>query len=206
MTTTRGEERPNIARSLTAFTAYLEFNMTVTQSLLGLGLALASVTSLAAQATPAPILDGIVLSETHLKSYVDNKSKVCHFNWTYEHVAETSGSCYGLPANKVTLMQDPDGKVIYVDIGYEKAFNGETFNKFNQSLRKKYGQARVSNIPFVGNRYVRWEKFGMVVTLDEPHMGFDGTLSYYTKAFWDHLQRSRQETKQKAAKQIDDML
>ena len=46
----------------------------------------------------------------------------------------------------------------------------------------------------------------MVVTLVEDHMSFKGNITYYTKALWNNIQREQQESKQKAAKQIDDML
>lgn len=177
--------------------------MALLKTLVGLSLI---ATTFAAQAAPSSILDGIVLNQTELKTYVDKKSEVCHFNYTAPNIAKMSGDCYGVPADRVTLIGDGDGKIVYADIEYPQDFGSQTFDRFNQSLRKKYGQPRHSQIPFVGNRYVRWQKPDIVVTLIEDHMSFKGNITYYTKALWNNIQREQQESKQKAAKQIDDML
>ena len=57
--------------------------MALLKTLVGLSLI---ATTFAAQAAPSSILDGIVLNQTELKTYVDKKSEVCHFNLSLIHI------------------------------------------------------------------------------------------------------------------------
>ncbi|EJA4333365.1 hypothetical protein MU943_004568, partial [Escherichia coli] len=48
------------------------------------------------------------------------------------------------------------------------------------------------NIPFVGNKFVRYKNGDDTIELDAPHMSFDMTLYYAEKNFMDQYKEKKQ--------------
>ncbi len=69
------------------------------------------------------------------------------------------------------------------------------FDRIYQTLAGKYRLVR-KDIPFVGDKYARFEQGDVVIEIDAPHMDFTMTLSYITAAL---KRQVEQGTREKAA-------
>lgn len=79
------------------------------------------------------------------------------------------------------------------------------FDAVHGHLRGRYA-VRESQIPFVGDRYVRYGAPGATIELNAPHLSFEMTLIYqrddFRKAFRDHQAKQREEKRRREASQF----
>jgi len=74
---------------------------------------------------------------------------------------------------------------------------GVGFDRTYERLIAKYPLAR-KTVPFVGNKYARFEKDGSVIELEAPHLDFVMTVTYMTRGFEQAFKtRSRQDAQAK---------
>ena len=83
---------------------------------------------------------------------------------------------------------------------FRKAFDGGDFKMLDEALQEKYGAPEERRVPFVGDRYVRWNRGGLVIELSEPHMATVGPLTYMNADLWKRIQ-SEQKSEDEASRQ-----
>ncbi len=152
---------------------------------------------------------GVVeLGTTPLSTYVNAlKKEQCKVEYQPKsHFAVVDYRCYGLPGNGVvTAVAKNDGKIFSMTVFFQKDFHGTAFNSYLSALRKNYGLATQSVIPFVGNKLVKFKSGAMTITLKEEHMSRVGTVSYDLTEdlkMYDKRQREAEAKKQKTTESL----
>ncbi|WP_407902040.1 hypothetical protein [Providencia rustigianii] len=69
------------------------------------------------------------------------------------------------------------------------------FNYFFDALKSKYKLIK-KDIPFVGNKYARFEKEDVLICIDAPHMRFNMDVVYMDKKYKKELDEYRNKMKQ----------
>ncbi len=118
----------------------------------------------------------------------------------------TDGAIYSIPVNALDfegvkgdyVVFTQDGKLTAITINLDK----ERFNKIHEMLAKKYKVAQ-KNIPFVGNKFVRYTNGDDVIELNAPHLSFEMNLLYAEKKFMDVY--SKRKTKKESKKDSDEL-
>ena len=87
--------------------------------------------------------------------------------------------------------------LVAVQMTLNKGGLGEEFDRTYECLVAKYPLAR-ETVPFVGNKYARFEKDYIVIELDAPHLSFAMTVTYMTRSFEQAFKTlSKRETQEK---------
>ncbi len=82
-------------------------------------------------------------------------------------------------------------------VGLQMTMGKSDFDRVYQNLAGKYRLVR-KDIPFVGNKFARFQQGDIVIDLEAPHMGFEMTVAYLTTAFLKQIETGvRQERAQK---------
>lgn len=117
----------------------------------------------------------------------------------------SAGTCFNLPSvQEVNFYFYTDTHVAFAaEIKYSK---GDAWGKYFAALKKTWGQPSQLQTAFVGNQYASWRKDGVFVELDEPHMSFEGTLTYMSTEYKDRIDREAQEKKKKNQGDLDSMI
>ena len=132
--------------------------------------------------------------------------KNCSFNSVTDMIT-TDANCYNLPnLQSVTFGFLNDTNKLYgVDVKYTKDMDN-AFNKYLSALKKKYGKPSKSRIPFVGNKHVEWRTKNLVVVLDEPHMSFEGIITYWDKQTYQSNLQHDKDTQKKNEQDLNDLI
>ena len=132
--------------------------------------------------------------------------KNCSFNSVTDMIT-TDANCYNLPnLQSVTFGFLNDTNKLYgVDVKYTKDMDN-AFNKYLSALKKKYGKPSKSRIPFVGNKHVEWRTKHLVVVLDEPHMSFEGIITYWDKQTYQSNLQHDKDTQKKNEQDLNDLI
>jgi hypothetical protein len=72
--------------------------------------------------------------------------------------------------------------LVTVQMTLNKGALGEVFDRTYERLAAKYKLARKA-VPFVGDKYARFEKGDAVIELSAPHLSFAMTVTYMTRGF-----------------------
>lgn len=82
-------------------------------------------------------------------------------------------------------------------VGLQMTMAKNGFDRTYQNLAGKYRLVR-KEVPFVGNKYVRFQQGDTVIELDAPHMSFEMTVNYMTSGLDKQIEQSmRHEAEQK---------
>lgn len=82
---------------------------------------------------------------------------------------------------KVLFIFDRTNTLVAVEMTLDKEFD-RGFDKVYGRLAAKYPVVK-KTVPFVGNKYARFESAGNVIELDAPHLSFTLTVTYMTRGF-----------------------
>lgn len=96
------------------------------------------------------------------------------------------------------FIEPPTGKVVVIYAFLNKGMEG--FEETNSVLARKYTKKKLIN-PFVGDKYARYVNGSDVIELNAPHMDFEMSLIYLTKARYDIMQENRAAAKKEKAAQ-----
>jgi hypothetical protein len=77
---------------------------------------------------------------------------------------------------------DSKETLVTVQLTLNKGALGEAFDRTYERLAAKYKLARKA-VPFVGDKYARFEKGDAVIELSAPHLSFGMTVTYMTRGF-----------------------
>lgn len=92
---------------------------------------------------------------------------------------------------------DSNEKLVAVQLTLNKGGFAEEFDRTYTRLAAKYPLAR-KTVPFVGNKYARFEKGTDIIELDAPHLSFAMTVTYMTRGFEQNFKNvSRQDAREK---------
>lgn len=171
----------------------------------------ASVVPGAVMAADRPVFGNIYLGKTPVKEAVESlaekgcqlsvKTATANGRKTGKYIA-VGPECLGFPKSfQVSLMPDGDAFAVAM-ILYQKSFDDHDFKQLNQMLREKYGRPASSQIPFVGDKHVRWNAGGMVIELDEKHMQHYGTLSYMRPELRQRLDAGQKKAESRAQQRM----
>ncbi|EAA4084352.1 hypothetical protein DO628_20860 [Salmonella enterica subsp. salamae] len=145
---------------------------------------------------------GMTLGKTTLDAFMKDYPSAVK-----EGISEwTDGEIYSIPAGVLNfdglkgdyVIFTQDGKLTAITINLDK----ERFNKIHEMLAKKYKVAQ-KNIPFVGNKLVRYTNGDDVIELNAPHLSFEMNLLYAEKKFMDVY--SKRKTKKESKKDSDEL-
>lgn len=67
-----------------------------------------------------------------------------------------------------------------------------SFDRIYQNLAEKYSLVR-KDVPFVGDKYVRFEQGDTIIEIDAPHMSFDMAVIYMTADFKKQSEKTSHE-------------
>lgn len=84
--------------------------------------------------------------------------------------------------SQVTFIFDDKDVLAAVLMSFRKDPLGESFNRLYEHLAAKYPVVS-KNVPFVGDKYVRFKKGDVLIDLEAPHLSFTMTATYMTTAF-----------------------
>lgn len=125
-----------------------------------------------------------------------------------EGVSEwTNGAIYSIPANDLNfdgvkgdyVIFTQDAKLTAITINIDK----ERFNKVHGMLSKKYKVSK-KEIPFVGNKFVRYINGKDVIEINAPHLSFEMNLLYAEKEFMDvYYKRKSEKDSKKDSDELD---
>ena len=168
--------------------------------------ALLIATGAVASAQDLPVFGDIYLSKTPMKQIGDNlRAKGCAMELkdsTYNGQVvgvqlEIGPTCLGFPSSyTVALLPDTENTMGAAIVVFPKSFEDTEFKRIYSGLKEKYGKPAIEKLPFVGNKYVRWNKPSLVIELKEDHMSNIGTLSYMRP----ELKQKSEENLRKAEK------
>lgn len=99
---------------------------------------------------------------------------------------------------KVLFIFDRTDTLVAVEMTLDKEFD-RGFDKAYGRLAAKYPVVK-QTVPFVGNKYARFESAGNVIELDAPHLSFTMAVVYMTRDFeqaFKTIRRKDAETKEK---------
>ncbi|HII1839617.1 hypothetical protein [Escherichia coli] len=134
---------------------------------------------------------GMTLGETTLKEFKKEYPSAVD-----EGISEWSGgSIFSVPAQALDFDGVKRSYVIFTKDEKVTAIiielNNKLFDRIHGMLSKKYKVSK-KNIPFVGNKFVRYKNGDDTIELDAPHMSFDMTLYYAEKNFMDQYKEKKQ--------------
>lgn len=81
-------------------------------------------------------------------------------------------------------------------LAVQATFSKSKFDSLNNNLSKKYKTIK-KDIPFVGNKYVKYKDDQSLIILDAPHMSFELTLLYTLADFDKKVNSISKENKNK---------
>lgn len=119
----------------------------------------------------------------------------------------TDGQMYSIPVSELDfdgvksdlIIFNKDGQITAITLDIDK----ERFGTINSMLSKKYKLIK-KDIPFVGNKYVRYKNDKDFIELDAPHLSFSMSLLYIEKSFEDtYLKMNMEEKNNKKTKELD---
>lgn len=119
----------------------------------------------------------------------------------------TDGEIFSVPVNDLNfegvkgdyVIFTRDGKATAITIDIDK----ERFNAIHEMLTKKYKVSK-KDIPFVGNKFVRYKNGDDVIELNAPHLSFKMNLLYAEKEFMDtYLKRKSEENNKKSSDELN---
>jgi len=91
---------------------------------------------------------------------------------------------------------DSHETLVAVQLTLNKGF-GEEFDRTYARLAAKYPLVK-KTVPFVGNKYARFEKGTDIIELNAPHLNFAMTVTYMTRGFeQNYIKVSRQDAREK---------
>jgi hypothetical protein len=85
--------------------------------------------------------------------------------------------------------------LVTVQLTLNKGALGEAFDRTSERLVAKYKLVRKA-VPFVGDKYARFEKGDAVIELSAPHLSFAMTVTYMTRSFEQNFKRVSQQDAQ----------
>lgn len=92
---------------------------------------------------------------------------------------------------------DSNETLVCVQLTLNKGGFAEEFDRTYARLAAKYPLVK-KTVPFVGNKYARFEKGTNIIELDAPHMSFAMTVTYMTRGFEQNFKKvSRQNAQEK---------
>lgn len=135
---------------------------------------------------------GMTLGKTTLDEFMKeypSAAKVGKSDWT-------DGAIYSIPVNDLNfegvktdyVIFTQDGKLTAITIDIDKG----RFNKIHGMLSKKY-KVSSKEIPFVGNKFVRYKSGDDIIELEAPHLSFEMNLLYAEKNFLDVYSKRKSE-------------
>lgn len=161
-------------------------------------------------AADLPVFGDIYLAQT---SKMEAKAKllargcglqdvpVTYPNGLMSRELQVTPACLGFPESyQVKLFPDAGGRIGGALVIFRKTFESKDFKMLDVALQEKYGAPEARQVPFVGDRYARWNRGGLVIELSEPHMATVGTLAYIKADLWKRLQ-SEQKSEDEANRQ-----
>lgn len=164
--------------------------------LAGVGLPIAR----AADGPPAPL--GFAIGQARfdtVKAALSKKTTVKETGinrYSRGPILQADGHGLGLEnLREVTLAFDRNKRLAALLMVFDKKAMDANFDPLYRQLASKYRVVQ-KQIPFVGNKFVRFEQGDVLIELISPHLGWDINLIYKTREF-DQAARTQQQKDQK---------
>lgn len=131
-------------------------------------------------------------------------------NYSVSHLGVnlySNGNMYSIPAESISFDDIQDVTAIFSEQGILTAVLAELpkskFDYLKEVLSKKYS-VESKNIPFVGDKTIKFRSAASQILLEAPHMSFKMSMNYFTNDFMDKFEsKSKEEVRNKMK---DDLL
>ncbi len=154
---------------------------------------------------PMGLALGEVDKTTILKSFPNAKFSENGINkWTGGPMMYASGAYFDIDdLQDVQFIFDQNERLQCVIMRFPKGdIKKENFDKIKNIMDRKYKLVQ-QQIPYVGDKYARYEFNDMIVELNAPHLSFTMEVTYSTKAFRDsYLKQAAAEQSQHNQNQL----
>lgn len=128
---------------------------------------------------------------------------LCRFNkgYTTFYLDTKDFSSKELPVEEVELTFDQNEKVIQLRLIYDC----KNFSKLHEIFLKKY-KILYSKVPLVGDKIELYICNNILITINEPHVGFKMILVYCTKKFGEEIEEYYQRQREEEQKRLEAQL
>ena len=157
------------------------------------------------------VLNEIVIGQTPVADYLQSiKKRGCRYQkttWAGMSGYSIAPGCYNLPAVKNIYVVNAVNKyVTFVEITYQKSFGGQAFNSYLNALKKNYGRPVKSSIPYVGNKSAEFKSGNLSIVMEEPHMGWEGSIMFLPTQIWEEAQKESLQKQANNQKELESLL
>ena len=123
-------------------------------------------------------------------------------HYTHGQMLEVKGEGLGMRRLKrARFVFDKDKRLVAVLMHLHKGAMQTGFDETYAHLAAKY-QLVSKQVPFVGNREARFRQGDVSIILESPHLGFEMSLVYMTRAFETQFRsRSKADTRQEKSRE-----